>query len=908
MSAKLHLFWRGLVALFLTLLVMFGTFKLWQWQVRVDTMPGVSGGIGGFAYTPFRRDQSPLEKKYPTPEQVAEDLDILSNYTHRIRTYGVTDVPAIYPLAEEKGFKVAMGLWVSADKELSEREIATGLALLKKHKNIERIVVGNEALLRKEMTVQEMAAHLDRVRADIRRQFRKGQRPPVSTAEPWHVWLANPELVDHVDYLMVHLLPYHEGISSARALEYAFSRYEELRQKFPKKPIVIGEIGWPTRGEVMPNLMGGDEYARAASEDAARFVRGFLADPRSAFLDYYIMEAFDQPWKVAVEGWAGAYWGVFDADRHLKYPLDGLIVRDVRWKEKARLAVAIAAVPMFLIAFALGSWNVLGRLWLMGLVQLSAAVLVVGVYLPKDYYLSRGDLVGLVFLIVATLMTIAVLLSHGFEFGEVLFKRQWRRRFTPREPLPPEQQPFVSIHLACYNEPPEMVIATIDSLARLDYANYEVIVVDNNTTDEALWKPVEAHCATLGPRFRFFHLPKWPGFKAGALNFALKQTDPRAEIVGVVDADYVVEPDWLARLVPHFLDSPQVAVVQAPQAHRDFEHSFFQRMCNWEFEGFFRIGMHHRNERNALIQHGTMTLIRRRALEEVGGWSEWCICEDTELGLRLIELGYETRYVDHIFGRGLTPSDFAAIKSQRFRWAFGAMQILKAHLPKLLGLQPSKLNFAQRYHFLTGWFAWFGDALHLVFALASIYWTLGMIHFPKTFALPVASLAMPVLGFMAFKTALGPVLYRRTMHTRWIDILGASILSVGLAHTIARGVFAGLFQKKGTFVRTPKGWRAKGTFAFFGPIREELGLLAAILIGAAVLVAKRGLLDLEVKLWLSILMLQAIPYLAAVLCQIIAYLPDNAPPEEQAAKPLQPQGGHAPVPGTPASVSGTMAH
>ena len=158
MSAKLHLFWRGLVALFLTLLVMFGTFKLWQWQVRVDTMPGVSGEIGGFAYTPFRRDQSPLEKKYPTPEQVAEDLDILSNYTHRIRTYGVTDVPAIYPLAEEKGFKVAMGLWVSADKELSEREIATGLALLKKHKNIERIVVGNEALLRKEMTVQEMAA------------------------------------------------------------------------------------------------------------------------------------------------------------------------------------------------------------------------------------------------------------------------------------------------------------------------------------------------------------------------------------------------------------------------------------------------------------------------------------------------------------------------------------------------------------------------------------------------------------------------------------------------------------------------------------------------------------------------------------------------------------------------------
>jgi len=215
----------------------------------------------------------------------------------------------------------------------------------------------------------------------------------------------------------------------------------------------------------------------------------------------------------------------------------------------------------------------------------------------------------------------------------------------------------------------------------MDYGNFEVLVLDNNTKDEALWKPLEKRCAELGPRFRFFHLDNWPGFKAGALNFGLKQTDPRAEVVGVVDADYVVSPDWLSCLIPHF-DAADVAVVQAPQAHRDWETQPFRRMCNWEFDGFFRIGMHHRNERNALIQHGTMTLVRRIALEEVGGWSEWCICEDTELGLRLIEKGYDTRYVDHILGRGLTPADFPAIKSQRFRWAFGAMQILKHTYPR----------------------------------------------------------------------------------------------------------------------------------------------------------------------------------------------------------------------------------
>jgi hypothetical protein len=283
--------------------------------------------------------------------------------------------------------------------------------------------------------------------------------------------------------------------------------------------------------------------------------------------------------------------------------------------------------------------------------------------------------------------------------------------------------------------------------------------------------------------------------------------------------------------------------------------------------------MHHRNERNALIQHGTMTLVRRKALVEVGGWSEWCICEDTELGLRLIEKGYDTRYIDHILGRGLTPSDFAAIKSQRFRWAFGAMQILKAHLPAILGR--STLNLAQRYHFLTGWFSWFGDALQFVFAYGSLLWTAGILAFPNTFSLPVVVLVLPVLGFMAFKAALGPILYRRTMNCPWRDILGASILSVGLSHAIARGVFTGLTRKKGVFVVTPKGWKAKGAFAFFGPIREELGMLIALILAIMSVVWTPGVGDAHTHLWAGILALQCIPYIASVACQIAAYLPER---------------------------------
>ena len=844
-------------------------YLLWSLPNKGIIASAAGVGVQGFAYSPFQRDQDPLRKLYPSDTEITGDLAIMAQSASRIRTYGSIENPTVVALAAKHSLEVAAGAWISGDMEANDREVDAAVAAAKANRHVNRVIVGNEALLRNDLTVDELIPFLDKARLAL-----KATKKPVSTAEPWHVWLKNPKLADHVDFITVHLLPYHEGVPAADAVRYAMQRYDELAKTFPKKKIVIGEIGWPSRG---PTLGA----AVPSVENEAMFIREFLALTRDRTLDYYLMEAFDQPWKIELEGWAGAYWGMYNAEREPKFPLEGLIQNDPHWEEKAVIAAAIAFIPMVLVAFFLRGWGILGRLWSAMLIQACVTTLVIGLSVPADYYLTDRDMIGLTVLVVSTCLTAAVLLSHGFEFGEVLFKGRWKRRFSPLPPLPPEEEPFMSIHLACCNEPPEMVIATIESLANLQYTNYEVLVIDNNTQDEKLWKPVEEYVLSLNrPGFRFFHLLPWPGFKAGALNFALKETDPRAEVVGVVDADYVVTPDWLSSLAPHFKIGG-VAVVQAPQAHRDWEQQPFRRMCNWEFDGFFRIGMHHRNERNALIQHGTMTLVKRKALDEVGGWSEWCICEDTELGLRLIEKGYETRYVDHILGRGLTPADFAAIKSQRFRWAFGAMQILKGHLKYILG--PSRLNLAQRYHFLTGWFAWFGDALQLVFAFASILWTLGIMVAPKSFSLPVTALALPILGFMAFKAALGPILYRRTMDCPWLDILGASILSVGISHAIARGIFAGVVKKKGEFVRTPKGWKAKGAFAFFAPIREELGLLVALLLSAWGMAFLHGAANFESRIWIGILLLETIPYWSAILCQVAAYWPEGKSESELSA-------------------------
>ncbi|MEO8418968.1 MAG: glycosyltransferase [Methylophilaceae bacterium] len=862
---KASLINRYLTPLFFALCIALAHFAIWTVANRALPLLDAPPLVNGFAYSGFQLNQSPLDKEYPNTAELVKDLRLLLPYSNRIRTYSSLENPEVVALASNLGMRVTAGAWLGADSIANAREIAALKAKVQQYPHIERTIVGNEVLLRGDLTVEELIRYLDDVRNSV--------HVPVSTAEPWHVWLKNPELVKHVDYIAVHLLPYHEGVPVDQAVDYALDRYKELINTFPRKRVVITEVGWPSRGPAI----GG---AVASQVNQARFVREFLAKTAYHNYDYYLMEAFDQPWKVNVEGWAGAYWGMFDAERQQKYSLHGAVPKDTRWIEKATWATALAFLPMLFIAFRFRRWGLGGRLSLAILLQACITTLVVAWNLPGDYYYTLRDIVVLIGLIIGMALTSAVLMIYGVEFSEVMFKGGWVRVFRRAQPVPRDQEKFVSIHLACYNEPPEMVIATIESLSKLDYINFEVIVVDNNTRDEALWKPVEAYMEKLPANFRFFHLPKWPGFKAGALNFALQQTDARTQVVGVVDADYVVTSDWLAVLVPHFADE-KVAVVQAPQAHRDWENNFFRHMSNWEFEGFFRIGMHHRHERNALIQHGTMTLVRHQSLVAVGGWSEWCICEDTELGLRLLEDGYELRYIDETFGRGLTPASFDALKSQRFRWAFGAMQILKHHLPKLLG--KSTLNFGQRYHFLTGWFGWLGDALQLFFTLGSIGWTLAMLAFPKSFSLPVAIMLTPILCFLVIKGALGPVLYRKTMRCSWLDIFGASLASLGLSHAIARGIIMGIIQKNGVFKPTAKGKMA-GKLNFLNPIREEVLLLLALMLSGASMLATRGFNNIDTQLWVTMLALQSLPYLSTLACQIIAQLPDRAPENSAAAE------------------------
>src|SRR5579859_1516837 len=192
------------------------------------------------------------------------------------------------------------------------------------------------------------------------------------------------------------------------------------------------------------------------------------------------------------------------------------------------------------------------------------ATLAIGITLVSITFTSHAPLLGLglsIFLLILEAGALLLGLAFAYEIAEAL-----GRRSDDHIPLGSSgtYTPRVCLQVPAYNEPPELLRETMAALSRLDYPNYVVQVVVNNTTDPALWKPVGEECRRLGPRFQFIHLPTWPGFKAGALNEATRRLDPSVEIVGIVDADYIVQPDFLRQCVPH-LAEPRVAFVQTPQ-------------------------------------------------------------------------------------------------------------------------------------------------------------------------------------------------------------------------------------------------------------------------------------------------------------------------------------------------------
>ena len=840
------------------------TFAVWAYLNRPTPEPPWPKRIQGFAFSPFRASEDPTHFEMPTDTEIDADLQLLEGQVNAVRTYSVggtlSDVPE---LADRHGLNVALGAWLDADRDKNEEQLRTVIDLANTHQNVVRVIIGNEVLFRGDLKVEELARYLDRARASI------GQ--PVGTAETWHTWLAYPELAQHVDFIGVHLLPYWEGVAVDRAVDYSFSQLRRLQKAFPHKPIVIAEIGWPSRGRTR-------ESAVASDANEALFLRRFLQRAEQEQIVYYVMEAFDQPWKAYLEGAVGSYWGVYDVNRHPKFAFTAPIVRVPEWHILAAASVAVALVVLGLLYLNSDSLRNRGRSFLAVVVYATATIAVWVIYDFTQQYMTLSSVIAGVLLLLGMLGVMLVLLAEAHEWAEAHWV-EYRRRLGAPLMSSGVRSPRVSIHVPAYNEPPAMLIETLDALARLDYPDFEVLVIDNNTSDEAVWRPVEAHCAQLGPRFRFFHVAPLAGFKAGALNYALARTAPDAEIVAVIDSDYVVDARWLGDLTPAFRDQ-RIAIVQAPQDYRDEGASAFKAMCYAEYRGFFHIGMITRNERNAIIQHGTMTMVRRRQLEDCGGWAEWCITEDAELGLRIFEAGFDASFVPSSYGRGLMPDTFVDFKKQRFRWAYGAMQILKAHA-RALFLEGGPLSPGQRYHFIAGWLPWTADGCNLLFNLAALAWSVAMVWAPRHIEPPLVVYSVLPLSLFTFKLAKLIHLYHVRVGANSRQTLAAAVAGLALTHTIGKAAIKGLLTRDEPFFRTPKQGHSPGLAGALLAAREETLMMLGLLLSAwgvahapqAAGLDRVALAGPDRLAWIVVLLVQSVPYASSLLVSLMSAFP-----------------------------------
>jgi exo-beta-1,3-glucanase (GH17 family)/cellulose synthase/poly-beta-1,6-N-acetylglucosamine synthase-like glycosyltransferase len=846
---------------------------LWAFSERKVSAPDIDGPLASMSYAPFAGATHADEAK-TSVAQIRSDLRMLARHTRAIRTYSSTGgVELVPPVAAEFGLKVTAGAWLDTNTARNEREMRSVIELARRNSNVQAIVVGNEHVMRGEiallgdeqLTPEENeqiasarnATELARTKEKISvarlikliQRVKREVNVPVTTGEIWNTWRDHPELVSQVDFIAVHLLPYWESITDKGAVDAALAGYQQLRQMYPGKRIVIAEFGWPSAGYNFRN-------SKPGHFEQALVLRDFISRAEAMGIDYNIIEAIDQPWK-NFEGSVGKYWGMFNDAREQKFAWTGPITDPDYWK-MALLAVLLGvlfSLPLLAMNATLSQATLL-----------AATGHVVGAWFAavfafwKGHYFVPGAAFALGLGVVLLVPLVFIAMARVEEIAAIAFGRKPRRLMQiSSPPLAPEAHaPKVSIHIPAYREPPEMLKATLDAVANLTYPNFECILIINNTPEPAFWQPVEEHCKTLGERFKFVREDKVEGFKAGALRIALDYTAPDAEIIGIIDADYIVAPGWLSDLVPIFAD-PKVGLVQAPQDHRDEDRSVMHYAMNGECAGFFDIGMVERNEKNAIIVHGTMCLMRREALVAAGNWSSDTICEDTDLGLTMIELGWKTHYTNRRYGFGLLPDTFGAYKKQRHRWAYGGAQIVKKHWRRFLpGV--SSLNREQKRTFLLGWLTWLGaEALGVVVAIMNLLWV-PVVAFVGI-AIPDKILTIPILAAFAVSVAHFVLLYRLRVAIPKKQTLGAIFAAMSLQLTVARAVADGLIKDHLPFSRTAKGNRNRKPLQFDGFWELILGSL--LIIGAITLVATNPLQITEIYIFAVVLVVQSLPFLSA---------------------------------------------
>ncbi|HWH07847.1 MAG TPA: glycosyltransferase, partial [Candidatus Thermoplasmatota archaeon] len=524
--------------------------------------------------------------------------------------------------------------------------------------------------------------------------------------------------------------------------------------------------------------------------------------------------------------------------------------RDVASRE-ALTSLAMAAARSFTVAEAVcaATGAVVGVLlaryaWrVYGVVSYVAIVSIVVGYVGHEAFIvlphvPRSALPFSLLLFAVEAATLGMAAVHAFYSLDVASRKRWLR--TPHDaPFSRYYQPKVAFHVAAYNEPPDLVVETLDRVLAVDYPKDRVVVMLlDDSTDPEVAAVLEDACQERG--VTYLRRSDRRGFKAGALNDALRRTPPDVDLIAVLDADYQVEPEYLRETVGHFID-PKLGFLQTPQDYRNVEQSFLTRQYAYADAYFYRAVLPSRNEENAIIFCGTMGIVRRQALEEAGGWGEDYLCEDAELSVRILDRGYTSLYVARTYGRGLIPATFESYRRQHHRWAYGGGQLLRGHARRLL-LGP--MSARQKLDYLFGGLHWLDGVA--VFLMAGVLLALAAAdlagsplvthHAGEVALLALVPFFLLVDGVLRLHLAL-----RRSLRLPLSATLGVLGMWMSAKLSNARGALKGLLGLPMAFARTPKdgdrrlGW-GRAALAAVRAGRLE-SAMAALLLGASAALA-----------------------------------------------------------------------
>lgn len=401
-------------------------------------------------------------------------------------------------------------------------------------------------------------------------------------------------------------------------------------------------------------------------------------------------------------------------------------------------------------------------------------------------------------------------------------------KYKERKRVSLKNAKFVSIHVPTYNEPPYIVKNTLKALSKLDYENFEVIVIDNNTKDAEVWKPVEEYCKTLGEKFRFVHVAKLKGFKAGALNYIMRtvKVNPETEFVAVIDADYIVKPDFIKKALQYFTDD-NVGFVQFPQAFYNIGKGNIG--VTLEYKHFFMTYLNMSNYMGSLLTTGTMTVFRYQAINDAGKFNTHALTEDAEIGLKLNLVGYKGVYVDDVVGEGLMPYDLDSYEKQKRRWSMGNAQIIKDNLFTIL--TSTVFNWKEKVAIVAQLTAWLNFCLLPVFGIFAVGF-MGLIG-------NVSRISYDIILLIAFGTLISYVILKlisfmlifKRENVALVSALRAWLIHVGMQEVYSYALWETLISPNSEFIRTNKFLNMKSSSFPSGLINEILLILVCGVLG-----------------------------------------------------------------------------